>query len=55
MYRKIIDKEQQVQLKVDSHEKKQSRLHQPLMQRLERQISGTDEPEQKKTEDIASD
>ena len=31
--------------------KKQSRLHQPLMQRLE-QISGADEPEQK-TEDIA--
>ena len=54
MYRKIIDKEQQVlSSKVDLHEKKQSRLHQPLMQRLERQISGADESEHKETEDIA--
>ena len=54
IYRKIIDKEQQVlSSKVDLHEKKQSRLHQPLMQRLERQISGVDESDQKEAEEIA--
>jgi hypothetical protein len=41
MYRKIIEKEQQVlSSKVDLHEKKQSRLHQPLMQKIEKQLSG---------------
>jgi hypothetical protein len=53
-YRKIIDKEQQVlSSKVDLHEKKQSRLHQPLMQKIERQLSGQEEmrKENEKDED----
>ena len=42
-YRKIIDKEQQIlSSKVDLHEKKQGRLHSPLMQKIEKELSEQD-------------